>query len=175
MKSQKIILIARFLFTLLLITGYGQKVFACRCGNPNHTPSPTGHTVPLPVMVPPMPEFEHRWQTKDVIESFEEKGLAVEKQRSIFDEGSYNSAIEEAEEAVRFDLASYGKDIGVCIHTFTSKDDLKHLQEYFLGLNEKGDLYTWSFVKDNVLLVLTGTIPEEVARQYEIGLYSLNK
>ncbi len=74
-----------------------------------------------------------------------------------------------------FGLASLGSDAEVVIHTFNLKNDLKDVQKYFLERNERGEFYTWSFVKDNVLLVLTGTIPEDVARQYENALYSLKK
>ncbi len=175
MKKRNMILLINFFFIFIFIAGYSQKVSACGCGSSHSTSSPSYSMSPQPIMVPSMPEFETKWSTMRVVESFEEKGLTVERLRSIFEDANHDTAINAAEEAVRFDLASFGKEAGVCIHTFTSKDDLKNLQTHFLELNEKGDLYTWSYVKDNVLLVITGTIPEEIARQYERVLYDLRK
>ncbi|UCH45760.1 MAG: hypothetical protein JSV11_03370 [Nitrospiraceae bacterium] len=176
MRGKVILIIWGLLITVLLLAGYNQNAFSCGCGGHSHTTSPGSHySVPLPVMIVPRPEFEHRWQAKDVVESFDEKNLNVDRRRAAFVEGHYDLAINKAKEAVGFDLSSIGEEAGVYIHTFSSRDDLKDAQKQFLELNEEGKLYTWSFARDNVLLVLTGTIPEGVARQYERALYSMKQ
>jgi hypothetical protein len=174
MKKGKRIVIIVLLFALFSIAVYSQNAFACGCGGySNVSPVSSHHSPPLPPMVPPMPEFERTWSANDLIKSLEGKGLKKQEHSSVL-EGRYNDAlINTAEEAVGFDLVSFGKEAGVSIHTFRSKKDLRKVQRYFLDLNEKGDLYTWSFVKDNIVLVLSGTIPEDIARQYERTLYSL--
>ncbi len=173
MNRQKIILTINLLFTLMFILGYGQKVLACGCPVSVPPSYSTYHTIPLPVMVPPIPEFEHMWKAKDVVDSFEKNGLEVQKHISVPEEGNHETAIKKADEAVGFGLTSFGPDAEVFIHTFNLKNDLKEVQKYFLERNERGEFYTWSFVKDNVLLVLTGTVPENIARQYENVLYEL--
>ena len=99
----------------------------------------------------------------------------VEKQQSVFEETDHDHGIDVEKEAVSFDLSSLGKDAGGSINTFKYREDLKDLQKHFLALNEKGELHTWSFVKDNVLLILTGNVPEEIARLYETALAGLEK
>jgi len=174
MKKGKRIVIMVLLFTLFSIAVYSQNAFAYGCGgHSNVSPVSSHHSPPLPAMVPPMPEFEHTWSANDLIESLEAKGLKEEKGRSILEERDHDALINTVEEAVGFYLSSFGKDAGVFIHIFRSREDPRKVQKHFLDLNEKGDLYTWSFVKDNIVLVLTGTIPEDIARRYERILYSL--
>lgn len=174
MRKQEIAQIMMVLVvTLLLLAVHRQKTFACGCSSPASSYSSTYQMAPSGMIVPPPPGFPHEWIAKDVVESFSSNGLKVEEPISILKDVNHNPAINVADEAIRFDLDSFGKESAVCIHTFKSRDDLDTLQEYFLEQNEKGELYTWSFVKDNVLLVLTGTIPEEIARHYESVLYDL--
>lgn len=177
MITQKIILtIMGLLITVLLISGYNQKTFACGCGGHSHSsPSSSYQMSPPVIIVPPPPGFPHKWFAKDVVESFDKKGLKVAKLKPIIEEADSNFIINMTNKAVRFDLASLGEDVRVYIHTFETTNDLDMAQKHFLELNKKGELYTWSFVKDNILLVLTGTVREEIARQYESALYNLKE
>jgi hypothetical protein len=173
MNRRKIILIN--LLIALLLVGYSKEVFACGCGSSPSSSIASYRATPNIVVVPPPPGFPHKWFTKEVINLFDKKGLKVSKPNPITERTKNNSIINTTNEAVKFDLISIGKDVGVSIHIFETWDDLDKAQKHFLDLNEKGELYTWSFVKDNVLLVLTGTIPEEVAREYESALYNLKE
>ena len=166
MNRQKSILIINILITVLFIAGYCQEAFAAPSGS---------FTTQLPIMVSPMPEFETRWKAEAVIDSFEEKGLAVAKQKSVFNALAKGSSANIEEEAVSFDIPSLGKDVGGSINTFKYKIELEELQRHFLDLNKKGDFHTWSYAKDNVLIILTGNVPENIARQYEKALVSLKK
>ena len=169
------ILITIVLFTVvttLFITG----VFACGCGGgSSYTPSNTHIGYAPMIMVPPMPQYETMWKAEAVIDSFAKKGLPVEKPKFTFEGLDMEPDSTIKEEAVSFDMPAIGKDVGGSINTFEFRSDLNKLQEHFLDLNKKGDLNTWSFVKDNVLLILTGNVPEKIARQYETALLDLKK
>ncbi|RJO60159.1 hypothetical protein C4544_06075 [candidate division WS5 bacterium] len=57
--------------------------------------------------------------------------------------------------------------------SFELNDNLNKARKYYLELNKKGELYTWSFVKDNILVILPGDIAEAKAKQYKDALKSM--
>jgi len=176
MNRQNTAHLASILITILFITGLTQEALACGCGGSHNHPSVNGVNIPPPhPMPPPMPMYETMWKAEAVINIFEENGLHVEKQISVFNGIENSSEENNKEEAVSFELPSLGKDVGGSINTFKYKVDLEELQIHFLDLNKKGVFHTWSFAKDNVLVILTGNVPENIARQYETVLVSLKK
>ncbi len=164
------------LLTALLSGGIAAQAFACGCGGGNSTPSgSSGHSVsPTVFFYPPPPGFPEKWFIKDVVESIDKKGLKLEDVKDTT-EVDYSSLPGRAKEGVRFSSPSLIKEIEGCILSFEDKDTLEKVQKYFLESNEKGDYYSWSFAKDNILMILGGALPESQAREFESALYDLKK
>jgi hypothetical protein len=176
MKNKKTITILTFSFiTLVLITGvFSGKVFAA-WGSPNRLSPGTPHAASPHFYQPIVPPgFPHKWLYRDVVQSFIENGLAVQEVNEVtVTENKLLPA--EAKEVAKFPIhSSKGKAEG-CVLCFDDKDDLEEVTEHYRELNESGERYNWSFVKDNVLLVITGPVSEEEARQYEKVLYEMKE
>jgi hypothetical protein len=58
---------------------------------------------------------------------------------------------------------------------FSSQADLITARDYYQKLNNTGSkaLFSWLFVKDNVLVQINGDLAEAKARQYEAALNKL--
>ncbi|MBI4826013.1 MAG: hypothetical protein HY807_06280 [Nitrospirae bacterium] len=110
------------------------------------------------------PGFPYEWFAKDAADSFRKNGLKVNTASAVKDEHP------KAKECMKIHVTSNDKNLEGCILTFEKKEDLEAQQKHYLALNEKGELHNWSFVKDNVLLVLDGSVSEEEARLYESSL-----
>ncbi|MBI4843357.1 MAG: hypothetical protein HY809_03405 [Nitrospirae bacterium] len=117
--------------------------------------------------------FHKQWFAGNVIEKFKTAGIelnAVERVK----EADYIPMGLSIKECLKFEKASVNNFIASgCIITLNTVDDLNKLKEHYLTLNAKGEFYTWSFSKDNVLIVLSGNMAEEEARQFEKALYNL--
>lgn len=177
MRKRKIGMILIFLlFASLLSGGIAGQVFACGCGGGSSaSSSPSGHSVsPAVFFYPPPPGFTEKWFVKDVVGSIDEKGIKLQDVTDTTDV-DYRTLPGRASQGVKFSFSSLMKEIKGCILSFEDKDTLEKVQNYFLDLNEKGHYYSWSFVKDNIILILGGTLPEGQARAFESALYDLKK
>jgi hypothetical protein len=173
MRNKKLfLLIIGFITTIFVASGFFDKTFACRgCSHPSNSHIPVSPPV---FYFPPPPGFPQDWLIKDAVESIEEKGLIIENVKEVT-EDDYRSLPANANKGIKFTMPSFEEDTEGCILSFKRKDNIEAVQNHFLELNEKGELYTWSFVKDNLLLVLSGTLPGLKARQYEQALYDLKE
>ena len=175
MDRQKTILIFIVLVsTSFILCGYAEKVFA-RNGSNGGSSAPTVRHIQPNVHPPPMPPgFPYKWGGKDLIKRFTEDGLEIEKAKPVA-EVDYGKLPAKVKEITKFSIPSFGEDKVGYIFCFERRKNLGKVKNHYLELNKKGELYTWSFVKDNVLLLLSGAIPEEKARQYESALYNLKR
>jgi hypothetical protein len=169
-KQKMIIIIIISITTVLIFSNLSKQAFAFGS-------SPTKSSNPQPVSppvfyFPPPPGFPHEWFTNDVLESIKEKGLQIED-IEITTKEDYSSFPASANEGIKFTIPLIEEGKEGYILSFKKKIDIEAVQEHFLKLNEKGELYTWSFVKDNILLILSGTLQEVKARKYEQALYDL--
>lgn len=119
------------------------------------------------------PGFPYEWFAKDAAESFIKNNLEIDIASTSKDENMPDAA--NIKECMKIFVASDGRKHEACILTFEKKEDLEAQQGHYLALNEKGELYNWSFVKDNMLVVLDGSVSEEDARLYEDSLCSLKE
>ena len=177
MSRRKIIQIfISILFSALLSGSIIEQAFACGCGSSSSVSSSSfGHSVsPSVFFYPPPPGFPERWFIKDVVESIDKKGLKIEDVKNTT-EVDYSSLPGRAKQGIKFSLPSLIKEIEGCVLSFENKDNLEKVQKYFLELNEKGNYYSWSFAKDNILMILGGSLPESQAREFESALYDLKK
>jgi hypothetical protein len=182
-RQNILLLFAIFFTTALILCSYTEKAFACPCGGSFGKPSSSAlgssatngisaihnfHTIRQPMP----PGFPYKWINKDLIEQFSEDGLEIEKAKPVA-EVDYGKIPAKVKEITKFSIPSFGEDKVGYIFSFEKKKNLEKVKKHYLELNKKGELYTWSFVKDNVLLLLSGTISEDKARQYESVLYDL--
>ena len=132
--------------------------------------------ISVPTIIPPPmpPGFPYKWVGDELVRHFSEDGLVLKKIRKIskFKDIDLPS---ETKEILSFSTSSNEEGMDGYMLFFEKDKDLNNAKEHFLEMNEKGELHTWSFVKDNVLLLLAGTIREEDARLYESSLYKLRK
>ena len=74
----------------------------------------------------------------------------------------------------RFLVPSLGEDKGGRILVFANADDLASARDYYVKLGESSAiLFSWVFVKDNIVVQINGTLPEEQAKKYETALNGL--
>lgn len=86
----------------------------------------------------------------------------------------YGIAPMVATSAVRFTIPSLGPDKGGRIMAFASQGDLDRTKTYYDDLHKaSAALFSWTFVKANVLVQINGDLPEAQARTYEAALARL--
>ncbi len=173
MNSIKSIFIILFLASTFLLTlGYINKAFA---------PPPSGFSRPQSRFTPPiiMPRprpnifIEYKWSTKDVVKIFNIAGLGINNSEPL-NHLDYYYLPTYANQAIKFTLPSLKKEWAGNIFSFNIKSSMERIKKYYLKKNSKGELYSWTFEKDNILVVLNGLIVEEKARMFEHALNQLN-
>jgi hypothetical protein len=120
------------------------------------------------------PGFPYKWVGDELIKRFTENGLEMEDIEPA-PENDHIILSVRAKEIIRFNVPSYGKKVTGYIFCFDKREAFEKTKKHYLDLNKKGELYTWSFSKDNILLVLAGSMPEESARRYEKVLYEIKE
>lgn len=158
----------------MIVGGVANELLACPgcySGAGGHRSNPTRIRTLPHQFVPP--GFPYNWNINHVRKIFEDHKL-VPAYNEVNDLDFQNLPA-RARVGMKFSVPSAGQNSEGCILSFDSKDDINIVLEYFLDKNQKGELYTWSFSKDNILLLITGTISEADARQYESALYDLDK
>ena len=128
-----------------------------------------------PVMIPPPmpPGFPYKWVGNELIHRFRDDGMEIDRVKPA-EESDTMKLPTVANEIISFSVPSAGEDMKGYILTFEEKEDLERVKEGYLKMNERGELYTWSFVKDNIVLLLSGEMQEEEVRQYESSLHGLS-
>ena len=116
--------------------------------------------------------------SEEVVKVFREEGLEVgevylvEKQEGA-SPGVRSRLPGTFEEGTRFVIPSLGKDpagrdLGGRVFTFESEEDLAEIRDFYEGLGEaSGSFFSWVFAEGDVLVQISGRLPEDQARQYE--------
>ncbi len=116
--------------------------------------------------------------SEEVVKVFREEGLEVgevylvEKQEGA-SPGVRSRLPGTFEEGTRFVIPSLGKDpagrdLGGRVFTFDSEEDLAEVRDFYEGLGEAGgSFFSWVFAEGDVLVQISGRLPEDQARQYE--------
>ncbi len=160
--------------TFVLTLGFIEKSFArpskgCGpCGSLRHI------TVPI-IMPPPRPNIfiNYKWSPGDIVKAFNESGLGIEKTEPV-NNLDYSSLPAKAKEAIKFTVPLIGEEGIGCILSFEVKRNMEEIRKHYLDKNKKEELYSWTFAKDNILIVLNGVISEEKARMFERVLNQLD-
>jgi len=131
------------------------------------TPEPTATVTPTPVF--------SVWGGEDVQAAILSAGLEYSDPREMKPE-DFGMAPMVADEAVRFLIPSLCADCGGRTFILSSQADLDSLAEYYNELSKASAMFfSWVFVKDNILIQLNGTLPEETAQKYQSALESMKK
>ena len=128
-----------------------------------------GEPEPSPASPTPAVTFE-RWQSRNAVEAFQTASLEVGGARAMTRD-DYGMAPYVAAEGTRFLIPSLGEDAGGRIMSFASPEGLYQTKAYYddLGKNSAA-FFSWTFVRDNILVQLNGELPETRARAYESAL-----
>ena len=108
-----------------------------------------------------------------VVQAFKDTGLECE---DVYDmtKDDYGLAPMVAKEGKRFLIPSLGEDNGGRIFTFNNTEDLEKTKAYYDDLGkESAAFFSWTFVKDKVLVQINGDLPEDKAKKYEAALNSI--
>ncbi len=136
---------------------------------PTATPEPTATVLP-PTEAPALAG----WTSAQVAEAFSNAGLEAVNVRPLTKD-DYGMAPMVALEGSRFFIPSLCPDCGGRIFSFSSQSDLDILRTYYTSLAESSALFfSWVFAKDNILVQINGDLPEDIARQYEAVLDTLD-
>ena len=170
---KKIILI---LFVLIIIPACGPsqeavatQISAALTAIPTQTPYPTYTPFPTATNEPTAtatPVFAV-WNANDVANLFFAANIGVGESRKM-ETSDYGIAPMVAKEGVRFFIPSICPDCGGRIFSFSTQEELDILRRYYESLGKKSAaLYSWVFVKGNILVQINGQLPEDQAMKYK--------
>jgi len=179
-KNDHVLIRISIIITVILIVGLATQSYARMVSMPHSSANSPGFNAPPPYVVPVTqpPWFPHSfqniWSADDVVKVLNEQSLEVEAPEFITETDRFGLPA-TTKELIKFSMPSIGKGIQGCILIFELKDNLNKNKNYYSALNDKGHPHTWSFLKDNILLVIDGAVPEEKAKQYESALTGLKQ
>lgn len=111
----------------------------------------------------------------DVITAFHSAGLEAEVVRGASKEERDGLFPGIGVEARRFQISTNEGEMGIVV-CLNNRDDLEHIQGYYLALNRSLPQFrSWLFVQDNILLQINHEVPERQARAYANVLYTLDQ
>jgi len=119
---------------------------------------------------PPMPPEEYsaesrfyRLSVRDVVTALKKSGLEVADLNQGMTVGTPG-----ARESTIFLIPSFGKNIGGLVSSYSSDKDLQRSIQYYVNMNKKTATPSWRiFTKNNILLLISGKVPENSANEYE--------
>jgi hypothetical protein len=125
---------------------------------------------------PPMPPEEYsgasryyRLNSRDVVTALKKSGLEVADLKPGLTVGAPG-----ARESTIFLTPSFGKNIGGLVSSYSSDKDLQRSIQYYAKMNKKTAAPSWRiFTKDNILLLISGKLPENSANEYEKVLINM--
>jgi hypothetical protein len=109
---------------------------------------------------------------QQVVDLFKSAGLEAEKPSPMKKE-DFGPTPQVAIEAIHFYAPSIDNTgtSGGRIMVFSSQKDLEIVKSYYVALGDANrQLFSWVFVKDNVLVQINGALPQSKALQYEAAL-----
>jgi hypothetical protein len=117
---------------------------------------------------PPMPPEEYSG-ARDVVTALKKSGLEVADLKPGLTVGAPG-----ARESTIFLIPSFGKNIGGLVSSYSSDKDLQRSIQYYAKMNKKTAAPSWRiFTKNNILLLISGKLPENSANEYEKVLINM--
>jgi hypothetical protein len=161
-KAIFIIMITVFLNVALTKTvqAHGQTMYRAV-----HHPNNARHRY-TPFVPPKPPGWPQILFAKDIIKSFREKGW-ITVNTSDVRTSELKTLPGRTWESVGFIVPFYNTALKGCVLSFKEKKEFEKIKKYYLDLNKKGKLYSWSFSRDNILVVLDGAMPARMADEFQ--------
>lgn len=132
------------------------------------TPEPATAT-PEPT---PTPQFV-KWTSQDVIDTFLTAGLEADP-AWVMTKEDYGLGPMVAIEGTRFIIPSLCSDCGGRILSFENQENLELSKSYYVELGKASAMFfSWTFEHDNILVQISGDLPEEKAMQYKEALENI--
>ena len=133
---------------------------------------------PPPVQIFPSPPkqyleraYFYKWECKDVIKAIKDSGLEI-----VDITGGITVGSPAAAESTVFLMPSYGEEIGGVVSSYDSENKLLDSSNYYSSTNKDPQSPAWRiFRRDNILLLISGTVPEETALEYNNALNRMKK
>jgi hypothetical protein len=133
---------------------------------------------PPPIQVQPGPPrqfleraYFYEWTCKDVMKALKDGGLEVVELT-----GGITAGSPQATESAVFLMPSYGEDIGGVVSSYDSESKLLEALSFYASMNKDPQSPAWRiFRKDNILLLISGKVPEEKSLEYEKALSGIKK
>jgi hypothetical protein len=101
---------------------------------------------------------------EEVIQTFRDEGLEVGETQQVDREGDRSFVPKTYEEQVSFTIPSQGERVGGRVFTFESQEDLEQVREHYEGFGELFSSHV--YVEDEVLVQISGSMPEDDAERY---------
>jgi hypothetical protein len=113
------------------------------------------------------------WDVQQVLDAFLAAGLEATDSRPMISD-DYGLVPMLALDGIRFFIPSICSDCGGRIMSFADAEKLQIVRDYYGQMGRfSAVLFSWVFVKENILVQLNGELPDADARQYEAALSSL--
>ena len=113
----------------------------------------------------------YKWTSMEVLDSFKARGLEAEDIKPGFIVGVHR----ESENAI-FLMPSFGREVGGIVSCFNSEDALREFEKFYRKTNEDTGRTAWRISrKDNVVLMISGKVPQWISIQYERALMDMEK
>lgn len=104
---------------------------------------------------------------KSVIDAFKDAGLEVGKDTREMKREDYG-LVPMGDEGMRLMIPSLGEDAGGRVIYYKDKEYLNKAKDYYESLGkESAMLYSHVFVRDNVIVQISGDLEDEKAEEYE--------
>ena len=145
---------------------YSHPKFSCSC------------TIPMPhinhvVRISPRPPgWPKMWLAREIIKSLNDNGLNIDQTGNV-SEDEIDTLPADIRNGVKFSIRSDEQIRSGCVLEFEKKKDFETIQGHYLELNKNNELHTWSFVKDNILVVIEGAMPEKEIQAYKAVLMNI--
>lgn len=144
-----------------------QTVIVTATSAPTDTPSPTATTRPTASA----PQTK-RFTPEQVIAAFKAAGLEAESARPMTKD-DYGMA-PYVGQGIRFVIPSVCADCGGRILAIDDKADLQRARAFYDDLGKQSAmLFSWTYVRENILVQLNGDLPEAQAKKYEAALLAM--
>ncbi len=144
-----------------------QTVIVTATSAPTDTPAAT----PTPRPTPSAPQAK-RFAPEQVITAFKAAGLDAESSGPMTKE-DYGMA-PYVGQGMRFLIPSLCADCGGRVLAIDDKADLQRAKAFYDNLGKQSAmLFSWTYVRENILVQLNGDLPEAQAKKYEAALLAM--
>jgi hypothetical protein len=161
LKTDPVIRITAVVILLSCLCLCGEEADAFRQVHPSAT-NPNMGPPPQSVQNPSL----FKWSSQEVLSVFKENGLEVVNIQKGLTMGHST-----ARETVIFLIPSSGENIGGLVSSYSSLKALEEDMKYYSGMNNPDAPPAWRiFRRKNILLLISGKVPEKKAMGYKKAL-----